>query len=116
MLTDRMFIHTKNFDKQWESLGCNDDDLSVLQKAICDNPKRHPVIRGTGGVRKTRGALEGSGKSGGVRVLYGDFPEHGIVYLFDAYPKSEKEDITEVERKFLKTAIGQINANWRNQK
>ena len=34
MLTDRMFIHTKSFDKQWASLGCNDDDLSELQKAI----------------------------------------------------------------------------------
>ena len=27
MLTERMFIHTKVFDRLWESLGCNDDDL-----------------------------------------------------------------------------------------
>ncbi|MCL2014281.1 MAG: type II toxin-antitoxin system RelE/ParE family toxin [Oscillospiraceae bacterium] len=116
MIMDRMFIHTKVFDKQWVSLGCNDDDLSELQKAISDNAQRHPVIRGTGGVRKTRSALEGRGKSGGVRVIYGDFPEHGIVYLFDAYQKNEKEDITENERKFLKTVMGQINMNWRNRK
>ena len=116
MLSERMFIHTKVFDKQWESLGCNDDDLSQLQKAISEKPQGHPVIRGTGGVRKIRVALEGRGKSNGVRVIYGDFPEHGIVYLFDAYPKSEKEDITEDERKLLKTIMGQINTNWRSRK
>ena len=32
MLTDRMFVNTKVFDKLWEALGGNDDDLSDLQK------------------------------------------------------------------------------------
>jgi len=116
MLTDRMFIHTKSFDKQWEELGCNDNDLAELQKDICDNPQKNPVIRGTGGVRKTRRALGNRGKSGGVRIIYGDFPQHGIVYLLDAYPKSEKEDITDDERKFLKSFMNKIDINRRNQK
>lgn len=116
MLTDRMFIHTKVFDRLWESLGCSDDDLSELQKAICDNPQGSPVIRGTGGIRKTRIAIEGRGKSAGARVIYGDFPEHGVVYLFAAYSKSEKEDISEEERQLLKSAMNQISKNWRNRK
>ena len=116
MLTERTFIHTKVFDKLWESLGCNDDDLSELQKAICSDPQGFPVIRGTGGVRKIRVALEDRGKSGGARVIYGDFPEHAIVYLFVAYTKNEKEDITEDERKFLKSAMYQINRNWGSRK
>lgn len=116
MMTDRMFIHTKVFDRLWESLGCDDDDLSELQKTICDDPQAPPVIRGTGGVRKIRFALENRGKSNSMRILYGDFPDHGIVYLFAAYPKNEKEDITENERKFLKSAMTQINNNWRGRK
>ena len=116
MLTDRMFIHTKSFDKQWASLCCTDDDLSKLQKAINDNPQAHPVIRGTGGVRKTRFAIGARGKSGGVRIIYGDFPEYGIVYLLDAYPKSDKENITEDERKLLKSIMNTINTNWRDRK
>jgi hypothetical protein len=52
ILTDRTFIHTKIFDRLWTELGCNDDDLLELQKAICENPHGYPVIRGTGGVRK----------------------------------------------------------------
>jgi len=61
-------------------------------------------------------ALEGRGKSGGGRVLYGDFPEHGIVYLFAAYPKSEKENIDEDERRVLKGLMEEINRGWRNRK
>jgi len=57
MLTDRMFVHTKVFDRLWESLGCNDNDPLELQKAICDDPQGSPVIRGTDGVRKIRIAL-----------------------------------------------------------
>ena len=113
-MSNRMFIHTKIFDRLWESLGCSDADLQEVQKAICDNPQGHPVIRGTGGVRKLRIALEGRGKSSGARVIYGDFPTHGIVYLFASYPKNEKEDITEDERKTLKAAMSKIDANWRN--
>ena len=113
---NRMFVHTKSFDKQWASLGCNDDDLAEMQKAINNNPQSSPVIRGTGGVRKTRYALEGRGKSGGVRIIYGDFPEPGVVYLLDAYPKSEKEDITADERKFLKMFMAKTAENWRNRK
>jgi len=112
MLTDRLFIHTKVFDRQWESLGCDDDDLLELQKAICDNPQRYPVIRGTGGVRKIRIALEGRGKSGGARVLYVDFIIRGVVGLLYAFSKGEKDNINDDERRILKAMVEQINENW----
>ena len=114
MITDRMFVSTKVFDRLWEALGCDDDDLSELQKAICENPQGHSVIRGTGGVRKIRIALEGRGKSGGARVLYVDFVVRGIVGLLYAYPKNEKENIDEDERKILKAMVEQISENWRD--
>jgi len=114
MLTDRMFLHTKVFDDLWESLGCDDDDLSELQKAISENPQGYPVIRGTGGVRKIRIALEGRGKRGGARILYVDFVLRGIVGLLYAYPKSEKENIDDKERKTLKAMVEHINDLWRD--
>ena len=116
MLTDRMFKHIKSFDAQWSAIGLDDDDLAELQSEICENPARPPVIPGTGGIRKIRAAQKGRGKSGGARVLYGDFPEHGIVYLFAVYPKSVKEDIDESEKKVLKAMMAQINQAWRERK
>ena len=112
MLTDRMFIHTKVFDKLWESLGCDDDDLAELQKAICEDPQKPPVLRGTGGVRKIRISFGRHGKSGGARVLYIDFFVRGIIGLLYVYPKSEKEDINDEERKTLKNMVEQINKSW----
>jgi len=116
MITDRVFVHTKVFDRLWESLGCNDDDLADLQRAICSDPQGYPVIRGTGGVRKIRIALEGRGKSGGARVLYVDFIAKSVVGLLYVYSKSEKENISDNERRILKTMVEQINENWRIQK
>ncbi|MDR1701414.1 MAG: type II toxin-antitoxin system RelE/ParE family toxin [Sporomusaceae bacterium] len=114
MLTDREFIHTKSFDKAWSEMGCDDDDLSVLQKAIADNPQGYPVIKGTGGVRKIRITLDGRGKSGGARVLYVDFVVRGVVGLVFAYPKSEKDNITENEKKVMKQLVETLNENWRD--
>ena len=113
MLMDRKFIHTKLFDKKWRELGCNDDDLGELQKVICENPQGYPIIKGTGGVRKIRIALDRRGKSGGARILYVDFMVHNVVGLLSVYPKNEKENITDAERKILKTMVEQINNIWR---
>jgi len=79
MLTDRMFVHTKVFDRMWDFLEGSDDDLSELQKAICEDPQKPPVIHGTGGVRKIRISFDKHGKRGGARVLYIDFPLRGTV-------------------------------------
>ena len=108
MLLDRMFVHTKIFDRLWSELGCDDDDLTELQKAISDDPQRPPVIPGTGGIRKIRISLDGKGKSGGARVLYVDFVIQGIVGLLSAYPKSVKENITDEEKKILKSMADTI--------
>ena len=109
-----MFVHTKIFDKKWAEIGCGEDDLLQLQKEICNDPQGHPVITGTGGLRKIRIALEGRGKSGGARVIYTDFPLWGIVGLLYAYPKSQQENIDDEERKILKAMSEQIIGNWRN--
>jgi hypothetical protein len=114
MLTDRMFIHTRIFDRQWAEIGCDDNDLLELQKAICDNPQGAPVIPGTGGIRKIHIALEGRGKSGGARVLYVDFVIRGVVGLLYAYSKNKKENITEEEKSTLKAMAEQLDENWRN--
>jgi hypothetical protein len=105
---DREFIHTKVFDKRWRELGCDDDDLSVLQKAIADDPQGSPVIQGTGGIRKIRVTLNGRGKSGGARVLYVDFVVKGMIGLLSAYSKSEKENIEESEKKILRAIAEDI--------
>jgi hypothetical protein len=71
------------------------------------NPKRAPVISGTGGLRKLRFSPPQweMGKSGAVRVCYAYFEEYGIVFLIVVYRKSEKDNLTAAERAAIKTYI-----------
>ncbi|MFN0184585.1 MAG: type II toxin-antitoxin system RelE/ParE family toxin [Aquabacterium sp.] len=50
-------------------------------------------MRGSGGVRKVRWSRPGTGKSGGVRVVYLLRNELGEVYLLTMFAKAVKENI-----------------------
>jgi hypothetical protein len=102
-----MFYSTFEFDRQWERMGLNDEDRRRLENEIINNPKAGVVIRGTGGLRKMRFAFEGRGKSGSIRTLYVDFVVYERIYLIYAYPKGQKDDISEDEKKLFKKIIEQ---------
>jgi hypothetical protein len=97
-----MFIYLPSFEKQFKSTGLNRDDEIALEQAILDNPTIGAVIKGTGGIRKFRIALPNTGKSGGARVVYVDFPKYGRVYLIALFAKSVKENLSKEERNELK--------------
>jgi hypothetical protein len=59
----------------------------------------HPVVPGTGGVRKARWAREGKGKSGGVRVIYYYFFRDSEVYMLAIYAKNEQADVSAADKK-----------------
>jgi hypothetical protein len=102
------FIESKQFTSSWNEMGLYAEaDLTELQLTIMSNPKRAPVISGTGGLRKLRFAPPGweMGKSGAVRVCYAYFEEYGIVFLIVVYRKSEKDNLTATERAAIKTYI-----------
>lgn len=97
------FVSFDVFNKIWDDLGLTDDDLKDLQEYLIINPETGSVIQGTGGVRKIRWALRNTGKSGGIRVLYIDFIVYEKIYLLMAYPKNQKDNISDKEKKIIKT-------------
>ena len=58
-------------------------------------------MQGTGGVRKLRWARSGSGKSGGIRVIYFFHNENMPLFLLTAFAKNEKENLSKAERSEL---------------
>ncbi len=63
-----IFIETPAFTD--DILRLMPDDLyAKLQEHLADHPDAGDLIEGTGGVRKVRWRLPGTGKSGGVRVI-----------------------------------------------
>lgn len=51
------------------------------------------VIPGSGGCRKVRWARSGMDKRGGVRVIYFNRLENGLIWLLVIYAKAVRENI-----------------------
>ena len=103
----RTFIQTHEFSRNWDAMGFTDEDLKQLEIDIMKNPDKYPVMKGTGGLRKARIALDDSnkGKSGGARICFVDFVFASTVYLITVYSKKEKENLSKEERNEIKKAI-----------
>ena len=63
------FIESPAFDRLRE-VYLDDDEYAELQQFMILNPEAGDLVRGSGGVRKLRWKRKGSGKRGGLRVIY----------------------------------------------
>ena len=93
-------IFQKLWPKYWD-----EDERAEFASFIARDPEAGAVIRGSGGVRKVRWAREGTGKSGGVRIIYLIRNEVGEVYLLTLYAKSESENISTTTLKEIRRAL-----------
>jgi mRNA-degrading endonuclease RelE of RelBE toxin-antitoxin system len=59
------------------------EERNAMKLHVADNPEMHPVVAGTGGVRKARWGRHGKGKRGGVRVVYFYRSAADVVYFLD---------------------------------
>jgi len=84
-----------------------------MEASIAADPERHPVIPGTGGVRKARWGRAGRGKSGGVRVIYYFAPVPDAVYFLAIYAKNEQENLTDADKKVIRKIVEAIKAKER---
>lgn len=101
------FIEMDGWAKDCERLGLTDDDLAVLRICIMSTPGSAPIMRGTGGLRKSRYAPQRwkVGKSGAARICYVYFKSYSLVLLVKAYSKDEKADLSAAERAAFKASI-----------
>ena len=104
------FIHTKEFDKQWELLNLDDECLRQLQNELINNPRKGDVIQGTKGVRKVRINFPNRGKRGSGRACYINFLDYDNIYLITVYSKNEKSDLTPVEKSYITDIIKDIES------
>jgi len=91
----------------------------VEQDAVIDlvayDPTRGDLIPGTGGLRKLRVAVGGSGKRGGGRVIYYFYSDNFPILLVALYAKNEKSDLTTQEKKSFATLVQEIVSQWRRK-
>jgi hypothetical protein len=97
-------IETPVYSRRAEGL-LSDDEREEFAVFISKSPTVGSVVRGTGGVRKVRWARAGSGKSGGVRVVYYNQLSQEEMWLLTLYAKNERATIPAHELKLIKEAI-----------
>jgi hypothetical protein len=98
-----IFIETSIFTKEIADL-LPDESYRRLQAVLMLRPEAGAVIRGSGGLRKIRWNLPGSGKRGALRVIYFWSPPDTIFMLFP-YRKTEQEDLTPDQLKLLRKMV-----------
>lgn len=106
-----IIIETSVFTRRIKEL-MSDDEYKELQEALVNRPDMGAIIQGTGGLRKVRWKLEGTGKSGGVRAIYYWMTADEQIYMLYVYPKNEQEDLTPEQKKALKLIV----ERWSDEK
>jgi len=94
------FVETPIFTRIITRL-LDDEDYRSLQIAMMLRPEQGPIIRGAGGLRKVRWAKAGSGKRGGIRVIYYWAPTEVVFFMLYAYSKNEQSDLTPTQARRL---------------
>ena len=85
-------IESPLFTKLWPDYW-SEEERSAFAAYLAVNPDSGDLIVGSGGCRKMRWAMKGTGKSGGVRVVYTAQLKNGTVVLLTIYGKSARDTI-----------------------
>ncbi len=76
----------------------DEESQDDLKNFLSRHPQAGQIMQETGGVRKLRWARRGSGKSGGVRVIYYFYNETMPLFLLNMFGKNEKANLSKAER------------------
>ena len=102
------FIELQGFSKRRQVL-LPDDEFRAFQEILINDPEAGDTISGTGGFRKIRWSRPGTGKRGGVRVIYYNVTIKGRIYLALIYPKNEQDELSQEQKKMLRQVADLIN-------
>jgi hypothetical protein len=86
-------VETPLFQSRWP-LYWTEEERGEFAAFIAANSNAGDVVPATGGVRKVRWTRAGSGKSGGVRVIYFTRNAAGEVILLTLYAKADTSNLS----------------------
>lgn len=97
-------VETVLFQKQWP-LYWSEDERGEFATYIATFPDAGDVVPESGGIRKVRWRRKGTGKSGGVRVIYFTRTADEEIVLLTLYAKAKTDNITGAKLKEIRHAL-----------
>lgn len=97
-------IETPLFSKLWPAYW-SEDERGAFAAFMAEHPDEGDVVPGSGGVRKVRWSRAGTGKSGGVRVIYFVRNDFGELVLLFMYAKSKLDSLKASTLKEMRDAV-----------
>ena len=85
-------VETPTFQRLWPDYW-TEGERGEFAAWLALTPDAGDVVPGSGGVRKVRWSRKGSGKRGGVRVVYFNRLANGEIWLLLIYAKSAQDNI-----------------------
>lgn len=101
------FVYTFLFERTRRAV-FTDGEIKALEDTLLENPEDSDVMAGTGGVRKSRAANEGRGKSGSGRVAYLYVETQRTVYFLLAFPKNVQGNLTPDQKRIVRALVEDI--------
>ena len=98
------FIESAAFERM-RALYLDDEEYAELQQFMILHPEAGNIVRGTGGVRKLRWRRKGTGKRGGLRVIYFLRYQPNEFWMLALYAKTRRENVPAHILKQLKEAF-----------
>ncbi len=97
-------VETTVFQKIWPHYW-HEQERGEFASYISLNPSAGDVIAGTGGIRKVRWSRSGTGKSGGVRVIYYVLNAKEEIVLLTLYAKAKTDSLSAAQLKGIRDAL-----------
>ena len=86
------FIESSIFERVLPAY-LDDDEYSDLQQFLMQSPEAGELVPGSGGVRKVRWSRPGTGKRGGLRIIYFIRYRPNEFWMLTLYAKTKRKNV-----------------------
>src|SRR5206468_3518251 len=103
-------LRLKRYLRAMRAMGFHETEMQEIELEIRAAPDAHPMIKGLRGARKERISRPGMGNRGWGRVVYYLAVRGRILAFILAYPKNEKDNLTQDDRKAILRAVEMLTS------
>ena len=108
-------VETPTFLRAADRAGVTEEERRAIVDMVASDPAQGDEVQGSAGVRKTRFAGRGKGKSGGYRVMVAFLGEDKPAYLLGLLSKGDRANFDRQEIAAMRNVVTALKHVWRGR-